>query len=157
METDIFNYAIAYDRNNREPLFYEAYPRSIVDVFQLQFTLKKAKSYGYEHIGFILDRGYFCKDNICFMDENGYDFVIMVKGMKSLVSDLVLKAKGTFEDDRKNSIRAYEVSGTTVKAKLYATDKKERYFYIYYDDGKKTEGMYGGGAYSSRRRLQKVF
>ena len=59
METDIFNYAIAYDRNNREPLFYENYPGSIVDVSQLQYTLKKAKSYGYEHVGFILDRGYF--------------------------------------------------------------------------------------------------
>ena len=107
------------------------------------------------------------------MDENGYDFAIMVKGMKSLVSDLVLKVKGTFEDDRKNSIRAYKVSGTTVKAKLYATDKEERYFHIYYDDGKKAserekfedkidrmgrklkECM--GGAYPSRRRLQKVF
>ena len=137
METDIFNYAIAYDRNNREPLFYESYPGSIVDVSQLQHTLKKAKSYGYEHIGFILDRGYFCKENICFMDENGYDFVIMVKGMKSLVSELVLEVQGTFENDRRNSIRTYKVSGTTIRRKLYASDKKDRYFHIYYDDGKK--------------------
>lgn len=137
LETDIFNYAIAYDRNNKEPLFYESYPGSIVDVSQLQFTLKKAKSYGYEHVGFILDRGYFSKENIQFIDENGYDFVIMVKGMKKLVSDLILKVRGTFEDDRRNSIRSYRVSGTTVKAKLYATDDKERYFHIYYDDGKK--------------------
>ena len=55
-EEDIFNYSIAYDRDNREPLYYEAYPGSIADVSQLQITLKKAKSYGYEHIGFILDR-----------------------------------------------------------------------------------------------------
>ena len=67
IETDIFNYSMAYDRNNREPLFYEAYPGSIVDISQLQFTLKKAKSYGYEHVGFILDRGYFCKENISFI------------------------------------------------------------------------------------------
>lgn len=137
IEEDIFNYAIAYDRNNREPLFYESYPGSIVDVSQLQHTLKKAKSYGYEHIGFILDRGYFCKENICFMDDNGYGFVIMVKGMKSLVSDLVLEVQGSFENDRRNSIRAFKVSGTTIKGKLYATDKKERYFHIYYDDGRK--------------------
>ncbi len=145
LETDIFNYSIAYDRNNREPLFYEAYPGSIVDISQLQFTLKKAKGYGYEHAGFILDRGYFCKENICFMDENGYDFVIMIKGMKSLVSDLVLQVQGGFENDRKNSIRAYKVSGTTVKRKLFASDKKERYFHIYYDDGKKA---------SERERLE---
>ena len=137
IEEDIFNYAVAYDRNNREPLFYESYPGSIVDVSQLQHTLKKAKSYGYEHIGFILDRGYFCKENIRFMDDNKYDFVIMVKGMKSLVSSLILEVQGSFENDRRNSIRAYKVSGTTVKRKLYVGDSRERYFHIYYDDGKK--------------------
>jgi len=137
IQEDIFNYAVAYDRNNREPLFYESYPGSIVDVSQLQHTLKKAKSYGYKHIGFILDRGYFCKENIQFMYDNHYDFVIMVKGMKKLVSELVLDVQGSFENDRRNSIRSFKVSGTRVKRKLYATDKKECYFHIYYDDGKK--------------------
>ena len=99
-----------------------------MDISQLQYTLKKAKSYGYEHVGFILDRGYFCKENIVFMDENGYSFVIMVKGMKDLVSKLILDAAGTFENDRRNSIR---------KHRLYASDEKERYFHIYYDDGRK--------------------
>lgn len=137
IETEIFNYSIAYDRTNSEPLFYEAYPGSIVDISQLQYTLKKARSYGYEHIGFILDRGYFCKENIAFMDEHGYSFVIMVKGMKDLVSRLILEVQGTFENDRRNSIRSYKVSGITVKHRLYASDDKERYFHIYYDDGKK--------------------
>ena len=111
---EIFNYSIAYDRNNREPLFYESYPGSIVDISQLQYTLGKAKGYGYRRVGFILDRGYFSKENIRFMDDNGYDFVIMAKGMKKLVSDIILERRGRFEDDRKNSIRAYKVSGTTV-------------------------------------------
>ena len=137
LETEIFNYAIAFDRNNQLPLYYESYPGSIVDISQLQYTLKKAKGYGYEHVGFILDRGYFCKENIQFMDDLGYDFVIMVKGMKSLVSDVVLQVQGAFENDRKNSIRTFKVSGTTVKRRLYASDTKERYFHIYYDDGKK--------------------
>ena len=137
IETEIFNYSIAYDRTNREPLFYETYPGSIVDISQLQYTLKKAKGYGYEHAGFILDRGYFCKENINFMDESGYAFVIMIKGMKSLVSELILSVQGTFENDRECSIRSYKVSGTTIKRKLFADDKKVRYFHIYYDDGKK--------------------
>lgn len=136
-EADIFNYAIAFDRTNREPLFYESYPGSIVDISQLQYMLKKVKGYGYEHVGFILDRGYFCKENISYMEENGCSFVIMVKGMKSLVRDLVLQVQGSFENDRKCSIRSYKVSGTTVKRKLFADDKKDRYFHIYYDDEKK--------------------
>lgn len=134
---EIFNYSIAYDRNNREPLYYEAYPGSIVDISQLKYTLEKAKGYGYKHVGFILDRGYFDKENIQFMDESGYDFVIMVKGMKKLVREVVLQAKGTFEEDRRNSIRTYKVSGTTVKRKLYADDDRERYIHIFYDDSKK--------------------
>lgn len=134
---EIFNYSIAYDRNNREPLFYESYPGSIVDISQLQYTLGKAKGYGYRRVGFILDRGYFSKENIRFMDDNGYDFVIMVRGMKKLVSEIVLERRGSFEDDRKNSIRTYKVSGTTVRRKLYADDEKERYFHIYYSDSKR--------------------
>lgn len=50
----IFNYAIAYDTKNREPLFYEAYPGSINDVSQLQFMIDKATGYGYKRIGFTL-------------------------------------------------------------------------------------------------------
>lgn len=134
---EIFNYSIAYDRTNREPLYYEAYPGSIIDISQLRHTLKKAKGYGYKKVGFILDRGYFDKENIQFMDASGYDFVIMVKGMKKLVREVVLQARGTFEDDRRNSIRSYKVSGTTIKRKLYADDGRERYIHIYFNDSKK--------------------
>ena len=35
----VFNYAVAYDRTNRLPLFYEAYPGSVNDVSQLQHML----------------------------------------------------------------------------------------------------------------------
>ncbi len=55
-----------------QPLFYEMYPGSIVDVSQLHYTIGKAKGYGFEKIGFILDRGYFSKGNIRELDQNGY-------------------------------------------------------------------------------------
>jgi transposase len=132
----VFNYSVAYDRNNREPLFYEGYPGSIVDISQLKYMLGKAKSYGYQHIGFILDRGYFSKENIQFMDANGFEFVIMVKGMRKLVNELVLREKGSFEESRANSIRTYKVSGTTVKHSLYADDSQDRYFHIYFSEKK---------------------
>jgi transposase len=132
----VFNYSIAYDTENREPLFYEQYPGSIVDISQLQFMLEKAKGYGYKKAGFILDRGYFCKENIQYMDRCGYDFVIMVKGMKSFVSDLILENKGKFENIRAYGIRQYKTFGITVKKQLYASDESERYFHIYFSDQK---------------------
>ena len=134
----ILNYSIAYDRNNREPLFYEMYPGSIVDVSQLQYMLEKTAGYGYRRVGFILDRGYFSKENIRYMDKCGYDFVIMMKGMKKHARELVEKNKGTFEESRSHSIRSYKVSGTTVKGKLFPSDEKDRYFHIYYNERKRT-------------------
>ena len=128
----VFNFSVAYDKTNRVPLFYEAYPGSIVDVSQLQYMLEKARSYGYRRCGFILDRGYFCKSNIQYMDSCGYEFIIMVKGKKRLVSDLVLQHKGSFEVDRSCFIKGHRIYGKTVEAKLSAEDEHGRYFHLFH-------------------------
>ncbi|MDB8771166.1 transposase [Ruminococcus sp. 1001136sp1] len=134
----VFNYAVAYDTHNQEPLFYEKYPGSLNDISQLQFMLDRAFGYGYKKIGFILDRGYFSCENIQYMDKCGYSFVIMVKGLASLVNELVLEHKGTFESKRVNNIYEYGVYGKTVKHRLYAGDKKERYFHLYHSISKES-------------------
>ena len=131
-ETTIFNYAIAYDTMCREPLFYELYPGSINDIAQLQCTIDKVKGYGYKRIGFILDRGYFSKDNIYYIEENDYSFIMMLKGKADLVRKWVLDNKGTFETKRLYNIPAYEVYGKTIEDELFATDKKPRYIHLYH-------------------------
>ena len=132
----IFNLSIAMDKTNRVPLFYEEYPGSITDVSQFTFLVDKVEEYGYKKIGFILDRGYFSKKNINYMDDHGYSFIMMVKGCKELVSSLVLEKYGSFETKRDNLIRSYRVYGTTVKRKLYEDDNKDRYFHIFYNPSK---------------------
>lgn len=132
----IYNYSIALDVKEKEPLFYEVYPGSIVDVSQLRSAVDEANGYGYRNLGFILDRGYFSKDNISYMDENGYSFVIMANGITSLVDEIVLEEKGSFEDDRLHYIKRFHVYGTTVRKRLYATDKELRSFHIYHDSEK---------------------
>ncbi|MCK9348261.1 MAG: transposase [Sphaerochaeta sp.] len=132
----VFNLALAFDKTNQVPLFYEEYPGSINDVSQFSFLVDKVVEYGYRSMGFILDRGYFSKDNIRYMDENGYSFIIMVKGMKDLVSALVNSRIHTFETSRECAIRSYRVYGTTARARLYADDTKDRYFHIYYSSGR---------------------
>jgi len=132
----IFNLAIAYDKNNRVPLFYEEYPGSITDVSQFRYMVDKVEQYNYKNVGFILDRGYFSKENIRYMEDNNHPFVIMVKGQKDLVSALVQEHRNTFETDRSCSIRSYRVYGKTVYSKLYEDDNCERQFHIYYNPSK---------------------
>ena len=129
----VFNLSIAMDKTNRVPLFYEEYPGSITDVSQFTFMVDKVIEYSYEKIGFILDRGYFSKENIQYIDKNKYTFIIMCKGCRALVSSLVLENRGSFETKREAAIRSYKVYGTTVTAKLYEDDTKDRYFHIYYN------------------------
>ena len=129
----VFNLSIAMDKTNRVPLFYEEYPGSITDVSQFSFMVDKVIEYSYEKIGFILDRGYFSKENIQYIDKNKYTFIIMCKGCRALVSSLVLENRGSFETKREAAIRSYKVYGTTVTAKLYEDDTKDRYFHIYYN------------------------
>ena len=114
----VFNLSIAMDKTNRVPLFYEEYPGSITDVSQFTFMVDKAIEYGYKKIGFILDRGYFSKENIQYIDENGYTFIIMCKGCKALVSSLVLENRDSFETNRESAIRAYKVYGITTTASI---------------------------------------
>ena len=132
----VFNLSIAMDKTNRVPLFYEEYPGSVTDMSQFTCMVDKVMEYGYKKIGFILDRGYFSRENIRYIDENGYTFIIMCKGCKALVSSLVLSIQGSFETKREAAIRAYRVYGVTTAARLYEDDTEDRYFHIYYNPSK---------------------
>lgn len=135
----IINYSVGYDLKNKEPLFYEAYPGSINDVSQLRAMLGKIMGYGYKKIGFILDRGYFSRGNIRYLDECGYSFVIMAKGMASFISELILENRGTFENKRAYDMNAYGVYGKTVKKSLFEGDERKRYIHIYHSISKEAE------------------
>lgn len=128
----IFNVGLAMDQNNRIPLFYELYPGSINDVSQFRFMVDKAISYGYKNIGFVIDRGYFSKANIQYMDEHKFNFVMMVKGCKPLVCELIDEHRGTFESRRDCSIPRQHLNGTTIKHKLFPEDEKERYLHLFF-------------------------
>ena len=132
----IFNYSVACDSANREPLFYELYPGSLNDISQLTCMIDKAHGYGYRNIGFILDRGYFSKRNLEYMEKNGYSFLIMVKGMKAFIHEIVIENQGSFENSRGKYIDRYDLYGTTVRRLLYEGDAKKRNIHIYYSDGK---------------------
>lgn len=135
----IINYSVGYDLKNKEPLFYEAYPGSINDVSQLRAMLGKITGYGYKKIGFILDRGYFSRGNIRYLDECGYSFVIMAKGMASFISELILENRGTFENKRACDMNAYGVYGKTVQRTLFEGDEKKRYIHIYHSIAKEAD------------------
>ena len=132
----IINLSLAFDQTNQVPLFYELYPGSIPDVCQLRYLIEKIVAYNYRSVGVVLDRGYFSRANIEFMDEKKIQFLLMVKGCRALVSDFVTASKGSFETDRACRVSCSDVYGTTIKHKLYDSDKKQRYFHLFFNPSK---------------------
>ena len=86
----IFNYSVAYDAANREPLFYEMYPGSINDVSQLTCMIDKVHGYGYRNLGFILDRGYFSRKNLSYMEQSLRDQSGARTGSKSFLRRILI-------------------------------------------------------------------
>lgn len=99
---------------------------------QFQCAVDKALGYGYKKIGFVLDSGYFSKDNIYHLEDNGYSFVMMLKGKAYLVLKWFLENKGSFETSRSCNIPAYQVYGKIIEKRLFGTDKKSRYIHHYH-------------------------
>jgi len=129
------NLSYAIDEKDGTPLFYELYPGSIVDNSQCKFMVDKAKDYGYKSIGLILDRGYFSAKNIRYFDDNGYAFVLMLKENYACVKESIQQVQGQLKEFKHNYyIPKYEVYGMTVEGKLYKTDKRTRYFHVFYDN-----------------------
>lgn len=136
MGLPVFNYAVAFDTANKEPLYYEQYPGSVNDVSQLTCMIDKAYGYGYRNLGFILDRGYFSQKNLNYIDQKGYSSLIMVKGKKDFIRDTVLENHGKFETSRAKYIEKFDVYGTMVKKRMFKEDTCERYIHVYYSDGR---------------------
>ena len=129
----IINIAIAYDSTNKDPLFYEEYPGSIVDISQLNSMIKKVESLGLKDIGFIIDRGYFSKGNLRYLDDLGFSFLIAAKGNRKFINKFVKEVKGKFEDSRINRISKFSCFGTTIEKSLF-NDDNPRYIHIFYNE-----------------------
>ena len=130
----VVNVGIASKQDDGTPLFYEDYEGSIVDVSQCRYMVNRCLSYGYKNIGFILDRGYFSKENIDYFDRNGFDFIMMVKGNAKFVQSALEEVKLKLRMDTKCYMAGHYLSGITKEMELYKNDKKKRYLHIFYSD-----------------------
>lgn len=129
----VVNLSYAVDQIEGVPLFYQTYAGSIIDNSQLYYMLDKAKEYGYEEIGIILDRGYFSGDNIRKIVKAGYDVIMMVKTNQAVIKEMITKYRLMIADQVDTYIPEYEVNGKTFRKKLYSEHDEEYYVHIYYD------------------------
>ena len=126
------NLSLAYNQRDDIPLFYEIYPGSITDHTECQKMVDRAKYYGCENVGFILDRGNFSLDNIHYFNRNKLDYILMTKGNAKFMQEVIEEYGPGVSRDTKYYIPEHELFGITVEKDLFHTGKTE-YIHIYYD------------------------
>ena len=126
------NVSLGYDQTDNVPLMYEIYPGSIIDNTECGKMVDRAKYYGCENIGFILDRGYFSIENIKYFEKNGYDYILMTKGNSKFVQESVEECIASLKNGTGHYIEEHELYGMTIEKKLFEENKKQ-YVHVYYN------------------------
>lgn len=126
------NLSVGYNQSDEIPLFYELYPGSIIDNTECQKMVDRAKMYGCENVGFILDRGYFCINNIRYFEKNSYDYILMTKGSTAFIRDAIEECIAVLKGGYKCFISEYELFGKTIIKNIFKTEAKQ-YIHVYYN------------------------
>jgi transposase len=126
------NVSIGYNQTNQIPLFYELYPGSIIDNSECEKMVERAKRYGCEEIGFILDRGYFSLNNIRYFEKNGYDYILMTKGNSRFIKEAIEECIGALKEGYQYFMSEYELFGKTIEKNIFNTEQKQ-YIHVYYN------------------------
>ena len=131
----IVNLSIAFDEDNKIPLFYELYSGSIPDISCIETMINKAKGFGFNDACFILDRGYFSKNNVRNIVKQGYDFLIAARNKEGFIDDLISECDLSFKSNRKNRVNNQNIYGTSYKKKLFGLND-EVYVHVFFNAGK---------------------
>ena len=126
------NLSLGYDQSDQTPLFYELYPGSIIDNTECKKMVERAKHYGCDKVGFILDRGYFSLQNIRYFERNGFDYLLMSKGNAKFIKEVIEEYGAVLKNGYSYYIKDHSLYGLTAEKKLFKTGKTQ-YIHLYYD------------------------
>lgn len=146
------NLSLAINQKESLPLFYDLYPGSNIDNTELKYMVERLNEYGYKDLGVILDRGYYSKQNIDYLRNNEYDFLLMVKSNNQIIHNLIKEYRYRLPK-AKYFIDNHDVYGTTIITKLFESDKEDSYIHLYFDSSRSADET--KDLYKAQTRLSK--
>ena len=85
------NFAMYYGQESMLPLYYCVYPGSVPDKTHLTYMLRDNELIGCKNVKYVLDRGFFCSDNLKYMTEAGARFIISIPNSSTFAKELIDK------------------------------------------------------------------
>jgi len=125
------NVSLVSSKEEGIPINYTIYPGSIVDMVTLENSMKKYEAMGIKNIMFVLDRGFFNKNNLRMLLEWENDFIIGASYSFKEIKHIALMAKRDIESAEhmlkvENNVIFYKEAKMNIEGKNLS-------LYVYYD------------------------
>ena len=85
------NLGMYFGEESKLPLYYRTYPGSISDRAHLKYMLEDNEFINAKKTRFVMDRGFYSADNLRYLADNGYRFVIALPGSLKYCSEIIAK------------------------------------------------------------------
>ena len=83
------NMGMSYGEESGLPLYYRVYTGSISDKTHLKYMVADNEFINGKHTRFVMDRGFYSKENLQYLTQGGYRFVIALPGSLKYCQELV--------------------------------------------------------------------
>jgi transposase len=123
--------SIVADKDSGIPLMYDLYPGSIIDVTTLFNTVHKIRDMGVTGYTLILDRGFFSKENLALLQDEGVRFVMPGYLKLKDVKETISREHDTITDP--GCLRMYHDKVVFVKPVSITVEGLPVEAYYYYD------------------------
>lgn len=85
------NMGMYYGEESKLPLYYRVYPGSISDKAHLKYMVADNAFINRKHTRFVMDRGFYSKENLQYLTAGGYRFVIALPGSLKYCQEIIEK------------------------------------------------------------------
>ena len=125
------NLAYVIDNETTMPLFYQTFLGSVTDQTQYKELINKSIEYGYKNPTLVMDRGFFNTENVNYLENADYKYIIMAKSRNKSLDALLEENRNKIRDNFNCYIEKFGCYGLKLKTKVIG--EKEQFVYIYYN------------------------
>ena len=127
-----FNIGMYFGETSGLPIFYTKYPGSILDKSHLKYMMEYNKELGIKNVNFVMDKGFYTRNNIIYMKNNKLPFLICVSN-KYLTSAKKIQNHLNSIEKYDNFIKKCDTYGVLDETSSYGVKTNT---FIYYDSNK---------------------
>ncbi|PHS30330.1 MAG: hypothetical protein COA82_11605 [Alkaliphilus sp.] len=126
------NLGMYFGEDTGLPIFYTKYAGSILDKSYLKYMMLYNDELNINNVNFVMDKGFYTKDNIIYMKSQNYPFIMCVSN-KLITSNKLLDKYGASISSYSNYIKEMEVYCVRDVVNTYGVKTD---VHIYYDEDK---------------------